>query len=398
MEYTRIINVNKYLRGNDYNTRTIIDDINYSFDLIRNNDVCYETITLKVLLDAVIREWQQECVEFYNAINRDYGVEVLNKIDIYSHVPFRKSRNPLADFEIIKNYYYDDFKKRGNLTNKLKYALAIVNLTNGIRDKIPNYDPQKMQECYEKYIYNIKVDEEDEKKDKKSITFENMNSAKYIGHVDGKEFPKNYEDLVDYAKCIDRAIGFCTMKYCSQLINQENNEVYVKKANDLSNIYYSAIVGYLGEFYAIEYLKQVVEADDEILWVSKVLGDGFGFDIVVLNKNTKKTDVYEIKATTSESKIGYYDIDNNYEFKPISIDLTREEYNIKNEVLLEGKANYHMIEFLIDLSSFSVKKAYQVDYNNTGNSEPTPIDFNETKILKKYNNKPGEVIIKKMSY
>ena len=391
MEYTRIINVNRYLRGNDYNTRTIIDDINYSFDLIREGADCFEIRELKIFLDNVINEWKQECYEFYQSLTRDYGIKVLNNIDIYSHVPFRKSRNPLADYEIIKNYYQEDFNKYPYFINSPqgRYYLS-VSLLLKYNDNKPGFDNEKYERGFGKYIENAGSNN--------PITFEFMNSAKYVGHVEGKEFPENYEDLVDYAKCIDRAIGFCTMKYCSQLINQENNEVYVKKANDLSNIYYSAIVGYLGEFYAIEYLKQVVEADDEILWVSKVLGDGFGFDIVVLNKNTKKTDVYEIKATTSESKIGGYDIDNNYEFKPVAIDLTNEECKIKNEVLLEGKANYHMIEFLIDLSSFSVKKAYQVDYNNPGNSEPTPINFNETKILKKYTDKPGEVIIKKMSY
>ena len=83
-----------------------------------------------------------------------------------------------------------------------------------------------------------------------------------------------------------------------------------------------------------EYLRSIAKDPNTVLWVSKTLGDGFGYDIALYNPAENKIYLYEVKTTSVEEFFN---------------DTTLNQFESRICNLLKDKPDheYHIIKILV---------------------------------------------------
>lgn len=259
-----IINLNNFVLGYNFNKVTIMDDINTSIDLLKSNSSYYMLNDLRNNLFNYLTLRANESINFIDFIynnNIDNNVVVYELYEKYN-LPFINSRYSLADQKLLaKLYGFDNIK-----LHEAIYYLA----------------------CF---------------KDKK-----------FIQRRDIKEMLQ---------KCLDfGGIDFNDIGYSSKLNKMdkfdESDEDIESNMDSLrinpSIKYHNRIVAHYAEFVVYKRLLENLGKDQKLFWVSRDIGDGFGYDIAVVNSDNSAT-VYEVKGlydrdfadyTGHESRIFHY--------------------------------------------------------------------------------------------
>ncbi len=277
-EVQALENVKNYLLNNDYNKDTIISDI----DLVSN---CYNINPgHKMIADFdkyYINFLDRLCLETYNFSN-----VLLNPKDNYFYqelleyesLPLRTSKNPIIDKTLIEKII--DIKD-------LKYDKLLYFLLSS--------DP-RCDTLYDK-IYNFIVRE--------GITYDSFGKSQKVGWF--SKCPESDEMIKENFK-------IAKDNYDTDLNNTDVYRNYISRYSELE---------------AYNYLKQNLKPYEKIKWVSRYVGDGFGYDIMVINDYENEIKLYEVKGTIKKENERNTSL-TNYETTTL---LLSEEKNMEYHIL-----------------------------------------------------------------
>ena len=282
-------NIINYLSGESYDKDSIYDDIDKCMIWHRNQVEIEGVDRLRTEYLKMLQKRLDETVKFYNAINTTYPSAILYNVRVFENYPFRQSRDPKADRDLIVKL--NGIDKKFNDSSE-EFIFIVLLLLYHAKVKFP--------ESFQDTLYNIVLNYG---YTGGPIDVDHMDKAIYVSRLGDKAFPQSY----DAAKDLFNKYG--------------DNET----------------TGFFGEYIAMNYIKEHLKEGDQIKWVSRNLGDGYGYDILVENHLTNKFVVYEVKAhqndenfnkddlSFTESAIRFNSLDknNNYEYRVIKLLLVR---------------------------------------------------------------------------
>ena len=295
-------NVINYLDGSDYDASTLFEDI----DVITKyqiNQIYYEgqEIVHRLYLQ-LIETRTKEAVDFYNAIYKTYPSKIMEKVSIYSTYPFKGSRDPKADRDLITKMLNIKFD---NGTDEI---ISLISL-------LLHHGKVKIDPSFEDIIYNIVGNYG---LPGGPLDIDSMKHAIYVGRLGNTPYPNNKEDAKDF-------------------FNNSNSRE--------STCYY-------GEYLAMEYIMDHLVDGDIVIWVSKNLGDGYGYDILVHNPEKNRYIAYEVKAHILKEE--FLDVD-------FDIELTSTENTVRyDSQISDNNYEYHVIEVYINKEIPGFKLAHEV--------------------------------------
>ena len=305
-------NVIKFLTGDIFQESTLIDDIKKTVDELKKGKDNVAIQKFRSAFTIYVQKMQQEAIRFATILMYDGFPYEYQDIKQRYFMPFRFSKNPIADkllfqtmFEmeevkidqliigLIGNYNYEYFNGNQIFLDRMNYFF--------------NYDP---------------------------IAFEDIGKRQRVGWIE--RIPLSGDVIVN-----------------------EFNET-MNKTNGVKN---SKKIGNYGEYLFYQYLLNNYDYSKEVMWISRDLGDGFGYDIAVYDRIENRIILYEVKTTTNEESFNNTDLDdyesricNNYrdrddtEYHVIKIlvgsELRMIDIDDKNETvtdLLENKNNYKVL-------------------------------------------------------
>jgi hypothetical protein len=282
-------NVINYLNGSDYNRATLPSDINIVCSWAHNKINFEGFDEFDRLFRQMINKRTYECIKFFNNHYTNYPSYLLEWCELYRDYPFRQSRDPLMDRDIF-------FKTIGFDNSKLDCVSELYSIITGLLSTAGIQIPDDFQDKAYNTICNFGLPGG-------PFTIDNLRYAKYVSRMSNTPFPETLDDA---------------------------REVYTLDPNKENT-------GFFGEHLAVDYIKKFLGPDDEIIWASKDIGDGFGFDILIYNHVTNKVTVFEIKAANSEEEFNKdeltfhenickersLDKSNGYEFRELRLLLNR---------------------------------------------------------------------------
>lgn len=249
-----VANVINYLDNREYNSNTLLSDIDIVGKMYVSNEQFEKKDELGALYMDMLHKRVLESKNFHDAICREQPSYIMRKIEICHFYPFRLSRDPIADRDLI-------FKMNNIVPQDKDSAEEFVNLVYSLLVASGYEVSQKFKDEIYKIVYNF---DEYTTSDVKTIDIQTMRKAKYVSRISSTPFPESKDDA---RKLFD--------------------EVGSKES-----------IGFYGEYLGVEFIKEhLMDAGDELYWVSKDLGDGYGFDVVVYNYDKNKFIAYELKAT-----------------------------------------------------------------------------------------------------
>jgi len=280
-EVQAINNINNFLKGNNYNEETALNDIT----LVGN---CYKLNPGHKLLsdldnnflsylDNKIRE-----VEYFDKIllNPHENTYIQDTLKYY-YLPFRNSKNPILDREILSTILKLNDKSYDQIIFFLSYYSYGKELIDQIHSFIAFY----------------------------GITFESLGRDSRCGW---------YEKYPDTDKQIKDEFIIANDNY----YNEDNTKETIDK--------YNKAIGNYAELEFFKYLNKNRKDEEQILWISRFVGDGFGYDIIVYNTITKEAILYEVKGSISIHKSR-------------KIELTKTESNMLR-FAMSNDTEYHMVK------------------------------------------------------
>ena len=273
-----VYNVIKYLTGDEYYDKDLIDDIEKTFEDCKKgylNDAIYK---FYIALNNFIYQRRNDAITFANVMMSDgYPLEYKTIIEYYA-LPFRFARNPIAEKILIEKMC--DIKD-------LRLDQAIMGLIGTNNKELFNSNPKFLERM--NFFFNFEP-----------ISFESIGKSQRIGWIE--PMPQDPNQII--------------YEYIN-VMNNPRDPKYGKK------------IGNYGELLFYEYLKSITPNTNHVLWVSKTLGDGFGYDIAVYNPVENKIYLYEVKTTANESS--FYDTSlNQFESRICNLlrDYPDHEYHI----------------------------------------------------------------------
>ena len=281
-EVQAINNIHNYIRGYNYNGETAFNDIK----LVGN---CYKLNPGHRMLSQFDNDFltylDKKIIEVENfdkiLLNPHENVlfqDVLN----YYYLPFRHSKNPVLDKKIIStilNLKYDSY-------DQILFFLSV----NSYGDKLI------------KEIHNFIAFE--------GIEFESLGRDARCGWVE--KYPDNDKEIIE------------RFNIAKENYYNEDNTKEIKNR-------YKKDIGNYAELEYFKYLNKNRKENEQIIWVSRFVGDGFGYDIMVYNNITKEVKLYEVKGsislfyskklelTDTESNILRYASKNNIEYHAVKL-------------------------------------------------------------------------------
>ena len=252
-EVKAIDNVERYMSGYKYNKETIFDDIklvrncykiNPGHDLLKNFDIQFMKF-----LNRKSNECEKYSQTVLNRKEEDFYQEALE----FERLPFRYSRDPKVDFELLKTIL--------NVSD-IKYS-----------DMIQFLSPRSNSSKLGNILYNTLVQFD--------IDHTDFGKKTKMGWVE--EYPKKDREIYD------------------RFIKAKELYKYNEKVED------TKAVGNYAELVFYKYLNKNRKDKEKFLWVSRFIGDGFGYDIMSVDNDTKETKLYEVKGSISlgnSTKIG----------------------------------------------------------------------------------------------
>ena len=276
-EVEAIGNVDKYFCGYKYNKSTILEDIVYvgtgyninpGHELLKSFDKNF----MKFLNKKSI-----ECDRFSKTMLEPKSNSLYDEVLCFERLPFRYSRNPIADEKILKTILNaKDFDYSG-----LIQALSPRNRNDDLNNIL-----------YASLV-QFEVTPSDFGKRAKMGWFEKM--------------PNSDKEIYD--------------KFLIEKEYYYNNG----ECND------SKAVGDYAELEFYKYLNRNRKPGERLLWVSRFIGDGFGYDIMSYDTNTENAVLYEVKGSVSlgnstkieltetETNMFKYSMANNIEYHAVKV-------------------------------------------------------------------------------
>lgn len=319
-EVQAINNIHNYIRGYNYNEETAYNDIK----LVGN---CYK-------LNPGHRMLSQFDNDFLTYLNKK-----VNEVETFDSILLNPQENTFL--QDVMKYYYLPFRYSKNPTLDKKIISTILNLKHDSYDKILfSLSFNSYGDKLAKEIHNFIAQE--------GIEFESLGKDARCGWVE--KYPDKDQDIID---------RFNIAK--DNYHNEDNTKEVLKK--------YKKDIGNYAELEFFKYLNKNRKENEQILWVSRFVGDGFGYDIMVCNNKTKEVKLYEVKGSISL-------------FYSKKFDLTLTESNILRSAS-ESNVEYHIVKLFFDKDKTKI-------YEICKKGEKTTIDaVNDTVyyILKDENNK-----------
>ena len=275
-------NVIKFLNNDDYANSTIIDDIRLTVSQYKNGTDNDAMIKFLAAFDAYNKRAALQCAQFAIILMTDGYPKEFKDLISYYNLPFRFSKNPQADKEVLKCMMgAEDIDLMGTILFLLQETNCAYLL----------YD-QEFLTRLDAFING------------RGITFENMSTSdKTSWHY---RIPQDQNQII--------------YEYNMALAN--NNIQGTNKS-----------VSNYGELMFNEYIRQVF-ADKQVIWVSRDVADGFGYEFVVYDNTVNRVSLYTVKSTTSED---YF-----YETS-----LNEQESRLCNETRNDPHTDYHIIRILL---------------------------------------------------
>lgn len=279
-----VVNVIKYLSGDLYCDKDLLDDIDQTFEALRTKAPNNLFIKLHQEFAKYLEVKRAEALNFANILMTDgYPYELHNILEYY-YLPFRTSRNPVADKKIFEGMFR---------LNEVRLDELIMGLICGIDPQRFDNNPEYLQRM--NFFFNYDP-----------ITFESIGNSQRLGRVG--YMPNNQNQIM---------LDYQAYKQCPSTPNA------------------LSIVGNYGEFMFVKYLESIKRPEEVIYWVSHDLGDGFGYDVALYNPTINKLNLYEIKSTDDPSKF-----ENIY--------LTEHETRVSNAIRLNPNEEYHIVRLCVE--------------------------------------------------
>ena len=279
-QLSAISNVLKYMTDRYYDKSNLKFDI----DIVKQ---CYDINPyLLTTFDDVFIEFlnkKAEEVEKFNKIllkpNNNYFLQELFQ---YAYLPLRYSKDPIMDAKILVTFcgLTEDF-----------YHTIIFALTD------PKY--RNSREYVDKIHGFIAYE---------GISYEEFGKSPRVGWFE--KYPQLDSEIIDQFDIV--------------------REEYNKNKKILNN----KAIGNYAELECANFLKNTLGPHEEIVWVSRNIGDGFGYDIMIYNKLTNESKIYEVKGSLSLNKENM-------------IELTKTE-TIALEIANRKNVEHHSIKFFFN--------------------------------------------------
>ena len=283
----KIINLQNYLSGREYNSQTIHGDIDYFFNNVSAISKNYPTICENIYNNIAdkINEYKIKCSVYVHAL---IGGPCFDDITSLYHsnlsYPFRDNKN---DLHIFKRLF-----KQDDSYVVIAYILKL---------KVFGYT-QLIDNPYE--VGNI--DELPETMDEIDAIV-GPNSKQFYYNPDRKKY---------------------TDEECEKMLD----EIYSREADGLDSAFYELndkeLIGKYGEYKVKKYFEKFNYIIDQV----SNYGDGYGFDIALVEKDLSQVIGIEVKSTIND-----YDEDTI-----ILSDTQFEHFNASNEV-----KNFYAIRYSI---------------------------------------------------
>ena len=242
-------NVVHFLNGEGYQNSTIIEDIKRTFEDYRSgkgNDAIYKFISS---FNNYLANKTQECLNFANIMMTDCYPNEYHQLLEYFYMPFKNSSNPMADKAILEEYFEIE---------DLRLDQAVMILI-GDNYRFLYNDNQSFLDRIN-FFFNYE-----------QISFEDIGTKARVGWFE--RMPSNPNEII---------LEF------NETIQNPNDPNQTKK------------VGNYGELMFYNYLTSIANENMQVIWVSRDIGDGFGYDIAVYDQSINKITLYEVKTTTKE--------------------------------------------------------------------------------------------------
>ena len=315
-----INNVINFLSNNKFNKNTIIDDINTSIDLLFNNSSYYLLNDLRNSLSVYLSRRAEEAVNFIRFIyenNIDNPI-IYNLFEKYN-LPFIDSRYALAD-QLILSRLYD--KEDISLSEAI-YLLACF------KDKY--------------YIEHLEVKELLHTcLDVDAIDFGAIGYGRMFGKMDN--YDESDEEIID---------------------NMESLKMNPNKNN------HNSIVAHYAELVAYKHLDEQLRPGQKLYWVSRDIGDGFGYDMAIINEDNSAI-LYEVKGLHSRN----------------FADITPHESNVYHYSNRHSDLSYHYLvvltndnDVIIDITNTNNGTLYS--FNGDNNYDASLNELNRRILVKK---------------
>ena len=256
----------------------------------------------------------KKSIEFANILMSEGYPYEYHQLMEYYNLPFRYSANPMAD----------------KLLLEMMWGIDNLRLDQAIMGLIGNQEYERFNGNQE-FLYRM-----NDFFNAYPLSFEDLGRSQRLGWIDER------------------------ISYDDQVII--NNFMYV--LSNPNHPKYNKIVGDYGELMFYKYLEFVNQGHQQIMWVSRDLGDGYGYDFALYDRMKNILDLYEVKTTTKEEY--FYDTELN-EF----------ESRICNLMADNPNTNYHVIKLLVG-SQFKM-----VDITDKTNTAKDIYNNKEVKLLKK---------------
>ena len=241
-----VYEVIKFMTNAPYLNDTIIENIDASFEALKAGKCNKLMMDFSNAVSLYVQMKVEDCKRFAsfllcNGYPIDYQI-----VNEHYYLPFRYSRNPLADKRLLEHVFGVD---------DLRMDQAVLGLLGMV------YPVNENQELLNRINFFFNGDSI------YPVTFESINNAPRMGKLGH-------------------------MPISSEQIIQE----FMAVRNYPEHPDFNKLLGNYGELIMYSHLLNKYD-DTQILWVSRDLGDGFGYDIAVYEIEKNYCKLYEVKSS-----------------------------------------------------------------------------------------------------
>lgn len=299
-EVKAIENVENYLNGYKYDKSTILSDVDTVGRCYRINPGHKLLKTLDIGFMKLLNKRAKECELYSKTVLEPKSNDLFQEVLEFERLPFRYSKNPLVDEKIIRNI----------VGIECDYPTMIQLLS-------VNSNCPKLGEIFYNTLHQFEV------------TYSDFGNRPKMGWIE--KMPNSDKEIYD--------------KF---LIAKDN----YYKTGELGD---SKSIGDYAELKYYKFLNKNRKPNERLLWVSRFLGDGFGYDIMSYNTKTKEVVLYEIKGSVSlgnstkielserETAMFKFSKENNIEYHMVKVFFKDDEEKIYDIYYKDGKLDRNII-------------------------------------------------------
>ena len=312
----KLDNVINFLCDNNYDDNTIIEDINTVVSLCDSDNVKMNFKRFDELYRNLLFKRMEEANSFYKTVVESSGNIFYNFIKEHINMPFRNSRNPMAEKALFEGML--------NIKN-LKYKEFVLSLIDYVHPSLDEHIIDMINNAISYY----------------EIDFSNINCLPRF--TSAHPFPKDDHTII-------------------------NNFNSVKEDKNNSN--YKLYLNQYAEYLAYQYLLEKMLDNQKIIWTSRDIGDGFGYDISIYDKESQYIDLYEVKGKFNSER---------------DIELTDIEYKIKQVAKKTDKACYHILKVYINDDGVKYIDVFEDENGKVKALDQYQNSYDVTEIIKENN-------------